>query len=155
MKWLLFWMILLVFVSPLRAQQNLAGVKIRAFTTDGCSMSPDGNFRSDWTECCVDHDFAYWLGGTKAERADADQHLMACITEKSDAVTAEIYFAGVRVGGTAYSITSYRWGYGWNYLRSYRPITDQELELIKTQLGQSLEELRKTYRNTPITRSLF
>jgi hypothetical protein len=110
-------------------------------------MAPEGNFRVDWTECCTDHDFAYWLGGTNSERSQADIRLKACIAGKSDAVTAEVFFRAVRIGGTAYSVTNYRWGYGWNYLRPYRAISEQEKELIKNQLGQSLEEILGNYRH--------
>lgn len=150
MKRLFLLLTLLLLTLPLSAQQVLAEVKIHDFTTDGCSLSPNGNFRADWTECCVDHDFAYWLGGTRQDRAHADDQLMTCITGKSDAVTAELYFAGVRVGGTAYSAASYRWGYGWNYIRGYTPITEKEKHLIEIQLGKSLEEIQNSYRNSPI-----
>jgi hypothetical protein len=35
------------------------------FTTDGCSMWPDDG----WVRCCVEHDVAYWCGGTSAPHA--------------------------------------------------------------------------------------
>jgi hypothetical protein len=43
---------------------------------DGCTMSVD------WTraqrECCLDHDEAYWYGGTSAARKAADVALYEC-----------------------------------------------------------------------------
>src|SRR5438094_223886 len=30
-----------------------------------------------WCQCCVEHDFAYWQGGTAVQRATADADLMA------------------------------------------------------------------------------
>jgi hypothetical protein len=43
---------------------------------------------------------------------------------------------GVRVGGTPYLPTSFRWGYGWPYLRGYKVLTAQEkkqvLKIINT-----------------------
>ena len=35
-----------------------------AFTSDGCSLWFDGC----WVKCCVQHDLAYWRGGTSKER---------------------------------------------------------------------------------------
>ena len=34
------------------------------FTTDGCTLWPDGF----WQSCCVEHDMAYWCGGSAEER---------------------------------------------------------------------------------------
>ena len=34
--------------------------------------------------------------------------------------------AGVRVGGSPYFPTSFRWGYGWSYPRWYQALTDEE-----------------------------
>src|SRR5262245_42851965 len=45
-----------------------------AFTTDGCSVWPDGS----WRECCLVHDVAYWCGGPE-ERVRADQDLRSCV----------------------------------------------------------------------------
>ena len=45
---------------------------------------------------------------------------------------------GVRVGGTPYLPTTFRWGYGWPYLRGYKPVTSEE----KKQIEQILDESR-------------
>ena len=39
--------------------------------------------------------------------------------------------AGVRVGGSPYFPTSFRWGYGWPYPRWYRTLSESELKQIK------------------------
>jgi hypothetical protein len=44
--------------------------------------------------------------------------------------------AGVRVGGSPYFPTFYRWGYGWPYLRGYKAISDDDKQLIKQRLEQ-------------------
>ena len=49
----------------------------KEFTTDNCSVVPD----YDQNECCVDHDWAYWKGGTFQERWDADRKFLACVKE--------------------------------------------------------------------------
>jgi len=45
-------------------------------------------------------------------------------------------FTGVRVGGTPYLPTSFRWGYGWPYPRAYGELNTVELEQVKKQWNQ-------------------
>jgi hypothetical protein len=42
--------------------------------------------------------------------------------------------AGVRVGGSPYFPTTYRWGYGWPYPRGYKPLSEEEIQEVKTRL---------------------
>jgi hypothetical protein len=39
-------------------------------------------------------------------------------------------FAGVRVGGSPYFPTPFRWGYGWSYPRGYGALSEQELAQV-------------------------
>jgi hypothetical protein len=82
-----------------------------SFTTDGCSWWPDGNY----ARCCVDHDRAYWCGGTFKERMNADAALAACVEKEGGDTIACMMRAGVFVGGAQLWPTSFRWGYGWAY----------------------------------------
>jgi hypothetical protein len=66
---------------------------IKEFSTDGCTMSPDFDFR----DCCVRHDLDYWRGDVT--RAEADRRLRQCIKEKGYVVLPWIYWAGVRLFG--------------------------------------------------------
>jgi len=111
------------------------------FTSDGCSLFPDrapiGN--ADWCSCCVEHDLAYWRGGTADERERADARLRACVTDKTgDQALGETMYLGVRAGGGPYFLTWYRWGYGWPYGRGYQALNDEE----KAQA----ERLEREYR---------
>ncbi len=38
---------------------------LRPFTSDGCSLFPDGTTRdrTRWCDCCMGHDIACWQGG--------------------------------------------------------------------------------------------
>lgn len=102
---------------------------IKPFATDGCSLFPDHSLISnkDWCGCCVEHDFAYWRGGTAAQRLQADQALQACVAQTTgNKALADLMFAGVRAGGGPYYFTTYRWGYGWKYGREYKPLTAEE-----------------------------
>lgn len=107
--------------------------ELKPFTSDGCSLFPDRALFSsdDWLHCCVAHDYAYWQGGTKQQRHQADQQFQQCVTASSNAMLAQLMFAGVRVGGLPYWPTPFRWGYGWPYLRGYTPLSTQELEAVR------------------------
>jgi hypothetical protein len=102
---------------------------LQPFTTDGCSSFPDRApvGTADWCHCCLRHDLAYWRGGTADERLKADEDLRSCVQAASgSAELGDLMFTGVRVGGTPYSIASYRWGYGWTQPRAYEPLTAAE-----------------------------
>ncbi len=92
------------------------GLPPRPFTTDGCSMFPDG----DWAGCCVAHDIEYWCGGSAEDRRDADHRFASCIERIGhDRAFARIMGAGVRAGGAARSPLPWRWAYGWSGVRGY------------------------------------
>jgi hypothetical protein len=109
---------------------------LKPFTTDGCSLFPAGtaNHKDLWLACCTDHDLAYWMGGTSAEREKADQELKACVEQAGEPEIAKLMLAGVRVGGTPYLPTSFRWGYGWPWPRGYGELNDKEWGQIKQRL---------------------
>ena len=106
---------------------------IKPFTTDGCSSFPDGTFgqKELWLSCCTAHDYAYWQGGTYEQRLVADKQLHLCVSKVGEPHIAKLMLAGVRVGGSPYFPTPYRWGYGWPYSRWYKPLTEAEKKQIK------------------------
>ncbi|MEO0510886.1 MAG: hypothetical protein AAF065_13620 [Verrucomicrobiota bacterium] len=108
------------------------------FTSDGCSLFPDGSLinSDDWCVCCMEHDIAYWKGGTEVERLAADEALRDCVLESTgDANLAEAMYLGVRMGGSPYFKNWYRWGYGWSYERKYQSLTEEEVAMAKTKLA--------------------
>jgi len=81
------------------------------FKSDGCSMFPDGSY---W-ECCVEHDKAYYVGGSWRERLSADNKLFNCVADKDGVhhkLVAPLMWLGVRVGGVGFLPTRIRWGFG-------------------------------------------
>ncbi|MBN8536462.1 MAG: hypothetical protein J0M15_05380 [Deltaproteobacteria bacterium] len=122
---------------------------LRPFTSDGCSLSPNSFFEVDFTECCVEHDVAYWLGGSKDEKDKSDVQLKACIQSKLNstfnndisATVAQTYFFGVQMGGVNFLPNSFRWGYGWNFLRPYTGLTSEELSQAEIFYGKNLGQL--------------
>ena len=118
------------------ASCQTAGPKfIAPFTTDGCSEFPNGSFehRDLWLKCCTAHDLKYWVGGSYNERIQADLELRACVKTVGKPVIADIMLAGVRVGGSPWWPTSFRWGYGWPFTNGYRVLTQEELEQVRKQ----------------------
>lgn len=114
----------------------LAAEELKSFTTDGCSAFPDGNLKDNtkWLSCCTQHDVAYWQGGTAEEREQADLSLKQCVINAGETELAEVMYLGVRMGGSPFFPTWYRWGYGWSFLRGYKPLTDEEKMQVKEKL---------------------
>jgi hypothetical protein len=115
---------------------------LRPFSTDGCSQSPNSYDGQKIVECCVAHDVSYWLGGTQEQKDKADYDFESCVSEKAGPIVAEIYFRGVRVGGGANGINTFRWGYGWDTNRTYSPITASEMQQAERLHGKNLIELK-------------
>lgn len=104
------------------------------FTSDGCSMAPDRGWLThrDWVQCCVNHDKAYWLGGTAPEKKNADIVFKQCLLSVGmKEVEAEVFYRAVERGGSPDLPTTWRWGYGWKTSRGYAPISEKEREQAK------------------------
>jgi hypothetical protein len=126
---------LLLFSLAINAEE------IRPFTSDGCSAFPDGTFAQKelWLSCCTAHDYAYWQGGDYDDRLIADKALEQCVAKVGQPEIARLMLAGVRVGGTPYLPTTFRWGYGWSYPRWYQALTEEEKMQIKSQANMQKE----------------
>jgi hypothetical protein len=114
-------------------------VVLKPFSTDGCSLFPDGTFsdKDKWQDCCIEHDIAYWKGGTEQDRLDADLELKRCIFERTgDAMLAQTVYDAVRTWGSPIFPAWYRWGYGWPYGRGYEPLTEEEQRQVNERLRE-------------------
>ncbi len=88
-----------------------------SFKSDGCSMFPDG----DYQRCCVQHDLAYFKGGSIGARRRADNRLFKCVRKTKGwqhRIIAPIMWLGVRVGGVSFLPTPFRWGFGRKMMRA-------------------------------------
>jgi hypothetical protein len=93
---------------------------LKPFTTDGCSdcglSQLFGLFNktipATLHPLCVEHDRAYWRGGSDAERLAADIKFRDAIAAAGHPWIARLYFRAVRMGGVPWLPTSFRWGYG-------------------------------------------
>lgn len=128
---------------------------LKPFTTDGCSLFPDGSPENKhlWLQCCLEHDRSYWLGGTRDERRAADKQLKQCVVGLDEKFVAGVMQTGVRLGGTPWLPTSFRWGYGWPFGRGYQAISEAEERLaLKLMAPVAVEPLtRPTSWALPIT----
>lgn len=78
---------------------------------------------------------AYWRGGTRIEREEADLALRDCVLARTASPQlANIMYEGVRVGGSPWFDTWYRWGYGWDYDRKYQALSEPEIQLADSLL---------------------
>ncbi len=132
---------------------------LKPFTTDGCSMWIDGTPEQPnlWRHCCVAHDLAYWQGGSKTQRQQADADLLTCVEQAHSSGMANYIYANVRWGGSPYWITSYRWAYGWDYLdgvwpRGYKVPTTEEQAQINAQMPAAQEIIRRDTELYPANR---
>ncbi|WP_413586908.1 hypothetical protein [Bdellovibrio sp. HCB274] len=111
---------------------------ILPFTSDGCTMSPNGPKEHPYAffECCVQHDYAYWQGGTLKQKEAADLSLKSCIAEHSNENIGSIYYRAVNLGGGPQFNTPFRWGYGWPRNRGYRELSSQEIYYVEDESKQ-------------------
>ncbi|MDE3270875.1 hypothetical protein [Pseudoalteromonas sp. G4] len=134
------------FISPAFANQ------LKPFTSDGCSAFPDGTFEQNtlWLNCCVAHDLAYWQGGTYQQRKDADIELKECVAAVGEKQIANLMLAGVRVGGSPFFPTTFRWGYGWPYPKLYGELSKEEMAQVTAHLDENptLKSLISTSENS-------
>jgi len=109
--------------------------ELNAFTTDGCSTIPNGSILN----CCKVHDLAYWQGGTAEQKEQADQGLRLCVTETTHMPNwAATVYAGVHMFGGPLTHRTYRWGYGWKYMRPYAPLTDEEMAAVQSLMPEDV-----------------
>ncbi len=145
---LLLSLILSACVSPQQIEKSvpreLAGERrqvmsvskfwLKDFKSDGCSNFPEGiPYYNDklWLHCCVEHDVAYWKGGTDEERTTADLALKKCVAETGQKEIAEAMYIGVRSFGSPGLPTTWKWGYGWIPTRPSVKLSEEEQEIVR------------------------
>ncbi|UTA48085.1 FAD-binding oxidoreductase [Simiduia sp. 21SJ11W-1] len=141
--------ILAVALSGALIHTGLAA-ELTPFTTDGCSRFPDGTLEQPhlWRTCCTAHDAAYWAGGEASHRAQADADLAQCVANKGQPSVSALMMMGVRVGGSPFIPSSFRWGYGWPMWRGYAPLTPEEQAKVRALWPQPLP--LPTYLQAPV-----
>ncbi|WP_331344120.1 helicase [Cellvibrio sp. UBA7661] len=149
--------LLLCLFTCLSTHANQATTSpLKPFTTDGCSLWLDGTPENPnlWRHCCVAHDLAYWKGGSKAERKQADDEIKACVKTAQGPGMAKYMYSNVRWGGSPYWMNHYRWGYGWNYWdgmgpRGYKTPSPEEQRLIEQAMPAAIRVIEEDARKNP------
>lgn len=99
-----------------------------AFKSDGCSGGMSWFWRTflrrppPWEGACIDHDYAYWYGGSRSKRLLADRCLAAQVARSGYPVIGAMMYYAVRLGGMPHWRFSWRWNYG-SKTREYRNAT--------------------------------
>lgn len=116
-------------------QESKTFLALKPFTTDYCSEWPDGKAANprQWADCCFTHDLNYWIGGSEAQRKNADQELKSCVKITGETLGSFLMYIGVRIGGHPGN-ASYAWGYGWTQDRKYSLLSEDEKERAKDLL---------------------
>jgi len=112
-------------------------IQLMSFANLGCSsaLNPSELASDEWCGCCVEHDIAYWRGGSSMQREQADERLRDCVQRTSrNEVLADSIYKGVRDGSSKYFFADYQWAYGWSFDRSYKPLNEKEQHIANQYL---------------------
>ncbi len=117
--------------------------ELKDFQSDGCSAFPDGSLShpQQWQAHCVKHDLAYWQGGTREQRREADRELMHGVRAEGHPVLARCMYLGVRIGGVPWWPTPWRWGFGWSYPRGYGVLSPDEQRQVNERSAAMKSDL--------------
>jgi hypothetical protein len=130
----------LVEDTALADEQASVRSPLKEFETDGCSTAPDGTLGEPkrWLHCCIEHDQAYFMGGTYDRKVAADTLFYVCMAQECGDNIATLYLAAVTAFGGPFLPTDYRWGYGWDYdpVGGFDDLTPAEIRLAQEALDR-------------------
>lgn len=78
--------------------------------SEGSSLAPDISL-----QCCIQHDQAYYYGGSVPDRHRADVAFRQCLQDEGWPVLSWVYYSEVRIGGHPIVPLWFRWGFGLPY----------------------------------------
>ena len=61
--------------------------------------------------------------------------LERCVARVGEPAVGTVMLLGVRVGGSPFFPTSYRWGYGWPYPKAYGALSEAEMKQVEERLS--------------------
>ena len=134
MKKVVFIFLLLCLFSLNSTAQNKPASTIKPVPENfkgGCSMFPDGAY----LDCCVEHDKAYYVGGSWTKRWRADKKLFKCVANARGwyhKIIAPVMWIGVRIGGVSWLPTPFRWGFGQKKSKNSRKLCESKCQNILT-----------------------
>lgn len=88
------------------------------FIFDGCTLFPDRLGGASFRKACLQHDIAYWYGGTAAERVAADQAFRGAVAAQGlpGTLLHDPMYWSVRLFGDTVllRLINANWGFGYN-----------------------------------------
>jgi hypothetical protein len=104
------------------AQQYLAEHSLptphEPFHTDGCTLFPDWLPWHDFTAACLQHDIAYWAGGSEALQQQTNEEFRTNLHDSGpygEFFGTLMYIGVVYIGDNGISrLIDSHWGYGWS-----------------------------------------
>ena len=106
--------------------------KLKPFVSDGCPRLAKmiSYPREDhWQLCCVEHDKAYWKGGSLEEKQQADSAFHSCVSERGSPDAARLMYYALRSVQKSSHVQT--WGYGWVIPHNTSAHTPEEIIEIK------------------------
>ena len=132
-----------LFHTGLYAAENLP--EIKPFHTDYCTGYPEGTREEPmlWANCCIKHDLAYYVSGTRKDRRKADKLLRSCVEKVSTKTRANIMYTGIVLGHLSPIKAKTAWGWAWkNFERkSFDELSDEQKQEALHAIYQSDVEL--------------
>ena len=87
------------------------------FHFDGCTLFPDSLPGADYKQACLEHDIAYWYGGTQVERLEADRVFRRDVADSGPLGPVLQYpmYRAVRIMGDSPVARHFNahWGFGY------------------------------------------
>ncbi len=112
----------------------LTHAKLEPFETDTCTFFIDGS----WSECCIEHDVRYWLGGSQERMDESDLKLRKCVEEKSNNIWSSLIYQGVRLGHLSPIKSKYEWAWGWSEQdEKFSPLNQKQKAIAVDALRKS------------------
>lgn len=123
--------------------------RLKPFSSDGCPLVAENisyPHEDQWRLCCIEHDKAYWKGGSQEQRQKADSDLQACITERGSPEAARLVYYSIRSPQKGNSTLP--WGYGWMIPRNTAIHSNEELLEIKKMEPMIPSDLNRVTNRT-------
>lgn len=138
MKSLLF-LSLLCTISTLNLNSYASGNHIAPFQTDYCTGAPEGTLHRPnlWRDCCIKHDMAYYVAGTKKQQDLADKRLYQCVADAAGKFYGTIIYRGVRFGHISPIKSKTRWGWAWKDRPYFQTLTQEQVDMALSELEKS------------------
>jgi len=91
----------------------------RPFYFDGCTGFPDWLPFHNFYEACLNHDIAYWLGGSEADRLETNRRFAEAMKESGPLgwLLSPVTYYAMHYGGNNFMsqyVLGSNWGFGWN-----------------------------------------